>query len=185
MDRTTISVLKKREQREVLAFLKRYYQKSYGTSPDHFLDKTFVARRGQKLLGAISIEFSKNNRPFELEEPFEFNYEDYLGPRSEAANFGRWTSIDEEAGKGLAYVAVKYVYEKGKRIAIASSKPRVVDHIRRKLELRFSVCHPKFRLNSKVKFFREGARPVIYSWLVEDWYVTLSKSISSSIIIEV
>jgi len=178
-----IASLKPGEERQVLDFLKPHYEKEYRTSPDKLLDKCFIAWRESSILGVIGLEFSKAGNPFEVEEFFEFNFEQAIGSRSLGVNFGRWSSIEAVSGRALAYTAVDYACEQGRTVALASSKPRVVNYIRKQYGLRFTIFRVPMK-HSNAKFFREGPKPIIYTWLLEEWRAALGKDIPPFVIFD-
>ena len=177
-----ISKVKSEEYELVLQFVQKYYDRAYGTSPQDLLNVCFAAWRGNTILGAIGLEISQNGELLEVENFFDLQEWFLHESRNETVNFGRWASIEAVSGKALAFRAVEYsLVELGKKFAIAVSKPRVLRYIRKAYGLKFSSFHVPLRKLEGVKFFWDGPDPVMYTWKLEDWYLTLGKDIPTSI----
>jgi|GEM_PF-3838019 len=180
-DLVRISILKPEQRAEALNFVQRYYQKTYGTCPTHLLENCFIAVKNEEILGVIGLEFCLDSEQFEVEKLLEFNADILRKSRSVIVSLGRWASIDVASGRALAFKAIQYSIENGKQLALAVSKPRVLEYLRKKYHLRFNSFRSRIRKNDGANFFREGSRPMIYSWKLSEWAEVLKEQLSAKI----
>lgn len=134
--RVVISKVPQEEFALASDYVLRKYQKEYGTVPQiKPTDNCFVAKKDGKIIGFISVEFSKGEGLF-LEKIYAFEPQ---CSKELLVSIGRFVADIPDIGFALAFVAVRYSVIMQREFALCCSKPNILELFRRRYGLNFEV----------------------------------------------
>jgi hypothetical protein len=156
-----------------LAFVQKIYTKRLGTYPAHIWPDYLIATREEETVGIIAMQYSEDKK-FEIEEQFVFDFSLLSRSRKEFVSFGRWTAVERGIGSALVFAGTVCALKKNRLYSLSCSKPNGLKLLRRVYGLEFdsySVPVNLQRISEGDKsFFLNPPKPQLCVASLQQWY---------------
>lgn len=121
----------KEEKNEIFNFTKLQAFKLYSCEPPPPPQIIFVAYQEHKIIGTMGLNFSQNNKPFYLENHYNFDITKTPFPfeREKIAQYGRWFSIIPNISSSLFYLTTDYAIKKNKIWGLGEMKKTIAERV--------------------------------------------------------
>lgn len=156
------------EYQQAIKFISKVAFQWHRCRPPETKGRLFVAFRGEKIIGTISLDFVGEAQLFPLEEIYEFDEKQAPFPfkRDMIVQFGRWMCIEKNISHLLFYEALVFSRTHGKQYVLSEAKSFIVDRL---VEFGFK-CYPlhgaqliKEKISQKnKKYYEERPHPILF-----------------------